>query len=59
VTYFSIFQKNDTHSLPERTEGDLSKHGYKDTRKLRDFYTTEKMAIEKCIELIYARQQCN
>ena len=46
VTYFSIFQKNDTHSLPKRTEGDTSKCGYKDTRKLRDFTLRRKWLLK-------------
>jgi len=46
VTYFSIFQKNDTHSLPKRTESDTSKHGYKDTSKLRDFTLRRKWLLK-------------
>lgn len=46
VTYFSIFEKNDKHKLPKKIEGDISKHGYKDTRKLHDFTLRRKWLLK-------------
>lgn len=56
-TLFCIFQRNNQH-LPKKTKGDGSKPEYTPT-EISWFYVKEKMTVEKCMELVYARQECN